>query len=39
VERPLSPELLRKMDTYWRAANYVSAGQITNVTRPPVKKE
>ena len=24
----LSPELLRKMDAYWRAANYLSVGQI-----------
>lgn len=26
--QPLSPELLRKMDAYWRAANYLSVGQI-----------
>jgi xylulose-5-phosphate/fructose-6-phosphate phosphoketolase len=24
----LSPDLLRKMHAYWRAANYLSAGQI-----------
>jgi xylulose-5-phosphate/fructose-6-phosphate phosphoketolase len=24
----LSPDLLRKMHAYWRAANYVSVGQI-----------
>lgn len=24
----LSPELLRKMHAYWRAANYLSVGQI-----------
>ena len=24
----ISPELLRKMDAYWRVANYLSAGQI-----------
>jgi len=24
----LSPELLRKMDAYWRATNYLSVGQI-----------
>jgi xylulose-5-phosphate/fructose-6-phosphate phosphoketolase len=23
-----TPELLRKMDAYWRAANYLSVGQI-----------
>ena len=26
--RTLSPELLRKMDAYWRASNYLSVGQI-----------
>ena len=25
---PLSPDLLRKMHAYWRAANYLSVGQI-----------
>ncbi|MDQ2875763.1 MAG: phosphoketolase family protein, partial [Actinomycetota bacterium] len=25
---PLSPELLHRMDAYWRAANYLSVGQI-----------
>ena len=28
TDRPLSPDLLRKMDAYWRAANYLSVGQI-----------
>src|ERR671937_2512895 len=27
-EKTLSPELLAKMDAYWRAANYLSVGQI-----------
>jgi xylulose-5-phosphate/fructose-6-phosphate phosphoketolase len=26
--KTLSPELLQKMDAYWRAANYLSVGQI-----------
>ncbi len=26
--KTLSPELLHKMDAYWRAANYLSVGQI-----------
>jgi xylulose-5-phosphate/fructose-6-phosphate phosphoketolase len=26
--RELGPELLGKMDAYWRAANYLSVGQI-----------
>ena len=25
---PLSPDLLQKMHAYWRAANYLSVGQI-----------
>ncbi len=28
TEGPLSPDLLNKMDAYWRAANYLSVGQI-----------
>jgi xylulose-5-phosphate/fructose-6-phosphate phosphoketolase len=28
MTEPLSPELLRRMDAYWRAANYLSVGQI-----------
>ncbi|HET7549584.1 MAG TPA: phosphoketolase family protein [Usitatibacter sp.] len=28
ASRSLAPELLRKMDAYWRAANYLTVGQI-----------
>ena len=35
---PLSPELLRKMDAYWRAANYLSVGQIYLYDNPLLKK-
>src|SRR4051794_12895583 len=28
AERVLSPESLQRMDAYWRAANYLSVGQI-----------
>ena len=28
ISDPLSPELLQKMHAYWRAANYLSVGQI-----------
>ena len=28
TDAPLSPDLLRRMDAYWRAANYLSVGQI-----------
>jgi xylulose-5-phosphate/fructose-6-phosphate phosphoketolase len=40
---PLSPKLLRKMDAYWRAANYLSVGQIYLYDNPllkqPLKRE
>jgi xylulose-5-phosphate/fructose-6-phosphate phosphoketolase len=35
---PLSPELLWKMDAYWRAANYLSVGQIYLYDNPLLKK-
>ena len=28
IRRPLAPEELRLIDAYWRAANYLSVGQI-----------
>jgi phosphoketolase len=28
TDKPLTPELLGKMDAYWRAADYLSVGQI-----------
>src|SRR5579859_3828619 len=41
--KPLSPDLLRKMDAYWRAANYLSVGQIylfdNPLLRQPLKRE
>ncbi len=41
--RPLSPEEIRKMDAYWRAANYLSVGQIylrdNPLLREPLKLE
>jgi xylulose-5-phosphate/fructose-6-phosphate phosphoketolase len=43
METTLSPELLRKMDAYWRAANYLSVGQIylfdNPLLREPLKLE
>jgi xylulose-5-phosphate/fructose-6-phosphate phosphoketolase len=33
-----SPELLHKMDAYWRAANYLSVGQIYLYDNPLLKK-
>jgi len=35
---PLSAELLRKMNAYWRAANYLSVGQIYLYDNPLLKK-
>jgi len=34
----LSPELLRKMDAYWRAANYLSVGQIYLYNNPLLRE-
>jgi xylulose-5-phosphate/fructose-6-phosphate phosphoketolase len=40
---PLSPESLRKINAYWRAANYLSVGQIylcdNPLLREPLKLE
>jgi xylulose-5-phosphate/fructose-6-phosphate phosphoketolase len=35
---PLSATLLKKMDAYWRAANYLSVGQIYLYDNPLLKK-
>ena len=35
---PLTPDLLRKMDAYWRAANYLSVGQIYLLDNPLLKQ-
>ena len=35
---PLSQGLLRKMDKYWRAANYLSVGQIYLYSNPLLKR-
>jgi xylulose-5-phosphate/fructose-6-phosphate phosphoketolase len=36
--KPLTPELLRRMDAYWRAANYLSVGQIYLYDNPLLKR-
>jgi xylulose-5-phosphate/fructose-6-phosphate phosphoketolase len=38
AEGPLSTELLRKMDAYWRAANYLSVGQIYLYDNPLLRE-
>jgi len=37
-DKPLPPELLRKMNAYWLAANYLSVGQIYLFDNPLLKK-
>ena len=36
--KTLSPELLQKLDAYWRAANYLSVGQIYLYDNPLLKR-
>jgi len=36
--KTLTPELLRQMDAYWRAANYLSVGQIYLYDNPLLKR-
>lgn len=38
VEQPLSEELVSKIDSYWRAANYLSVGQIYLYDNPLLKE-
>jgi xylulose-5-phosphate/fructose-6-phosphate phosphoketolase len=38
VEKTLSPELLHKMDAYWRASNYLSVGQLYLYDNPLLKE-
>jgi xylulose-5-phosphate/fructose-6-phosphate phosphoketolase len=38
MDKPLSAELLRKMDAYWHAANYLSVGQIYLYANPLLKE-
>src|SRR5277367_2608407 len=38
VEAALDPEVVRKMDAYWRAANYLSVGQIYLYDNPLLRE-
>jgi xylulose-5-phosphate/fructose-6-phosphate phosphoketolase len=38
MAEPLSPDLLEKIDAYWRAANYLSVGQIYLYDNPLLKE-
>ncbi|MGA8810716.1 MAG: hypothetical protein WB973_22820, partial [Thermoanaerobaculia bacterium] len=35
---PLSPDELRRMHAYWRAANYLSVGQIYLLDNPLLRE-
>src|ERR1043166_3916819 len=37
-QKPLGPDLLPKMDAYWRAANYLAVGQIYLYRNPLLKR-
>ena len=37
-KKPLSPDLLRNLHAYWRAANYLSVGQIYLYDNPLLKR-
>lgn len=37
-KQPLCEEMLEKMNAYWRAANYLSAGQLYLLDNPLLKK-
>src|SRR5205807_1151368 len=38
MDEPLSPDLLRRLDAYWRAANYLSVGQIYLYDNPLLRE-
>jgi xylulose-5-phosphate/fructose-6-phosphate phosphoketolase len=38
MNQPLSPEALRTIDAYWRAANYLSVGQIYLLDNPLLRE-
>src|SRR6202171_2420136 len=38
MNRPLSPELLQKMNAYWRGANHLSVGEIYLHDNPLLKQ-
>src|ERR1041385_3226418 len=38
VARPLSDDLLRRIDAYWRSANYLSVGQIYLLANPLLRE-
>lgn len=39
LQKPLTTEEVRKIDAYWRAANYLSVGQIFLIDNPLLKEQ
>jgi xylulose-5-phosphate/fructose-6-phosphate phosphoketolase len=39
MDAPLAPELLQRMDAYWRAANYLTVGQIYLYDNPLLREK
>src|SRR5690349_20150588 len=39
LKEPLSPLEIKKIDAYWRAANYLSVGQIYLLDNPLLKQQ
>ena len=39
MTNPLSPDLLARMDAFWRAANFLSVGQIYLRDNPLLKQK
>src|ERR671925_485165 len=38
IPRPLTEDVLRRIDAYWRAANYLSVGQIYLLANPLLRE-
>ena len=38
MSHPLSPELLSRINAWWRAANYLSVGQIYLLANPLLRE-
>lgn len=39
IDQPLSPERLARMDAWWRAANYLSIGQVYLLANPLLREK
>jgi xylulose-5-phosphate/fructose-6-phosphate phosphoketolase len=39
IDEPLSPEMLQGMNAWWRAANYLSVGQVYLLANPLLREK